>query len=109
MFTLKLYQNGPVGAGGRTVVLECAGIWADYCGHGVRHVQVFKKTVGVMDEDGPQNFYVGGDIKAFNKEAEGPQSPEAPEPLKLMGGPGGSYFEWGVLENPMGKTTEMFR
>ena len=51
MFTLKLYRNGPLPSDGRTVILECVGLWADECGDGVKMVQAFKKTVGVQDED----------------------------------------------------------
>jgi hypothetical protein len=87
MFTLKLYQNGPLPPTGRTVVMEVAGIWVDHCADGVKHVQAFKKTVGVMDEDGPNDFYIGG---------------EAPPEHA-------NYYSWGVLENAQGKTTEMLR
>jgi len=108
MFTLKLIQNGGPDRG-RTVILETTGVWADYCSHGVRQIQAFKKTVGVEDENGTFTCYVGGDRDAFNKNADMPRPTNSPDPVKLDDYIGGNYFDWGVLENAQGKTTEMFR
>lgn len=101
MFTLKLYQNGPLPPHGRTVIVETSGVWISHCDGGVKQIHTFKKKVGVMDEDGGQEFYVGGNLElplgkdcAFNDGA---------------GGPGNNYYTWGVLENAQGKTTEMLR
>lgn len=97
MFTLKLYQNGPLPPNGRTVILEVAGIWVNHCNEGVKEVMAFKKKVGVEDTDGTPTFYVGG-----NPSEPGPGS-------AIIMGAGGNYYSWGVLENALGKTTEMFR
>lgn len=104
MFSLKLYRNGPTPHMTRTVVLECVGIWSDSCANGVRHIQAFKKTVGVMDEDGGHEFYVGGDLPP-NTQVSNPDDP----PPAIVRGIGGNYYDWAVLENAQGKTTEMFR
>lgn len=87
MFTLKLYRNGPLPPHGRSVVMETVGIWVDHCEDNVKHIRAFRKTVGVMDEEGTPEFLVGGDPKAA----------------------GDDYYAWGVLENAQGKTTEIFR
>jgi len=99
MFTLKLYQNGQGMPGSRCIVIECVGIWSDICRDGVKHVRAFPKEVGVA-HDGMQEFFVGGDIKAF---LEGQKDPV------VSTGIGGNYFDWAVLENSQGKTTEMLR
>lgn len=109
MFTLKLYQNGQGMPGSRMVVMEVAGIWSDHCDGNVQYVQAFKKKVGVMDDDGPHDFYVGGT----------PTEEQTTKRLTLDGGGevgfaivmgcGGNYYGWGVLENAQGKTTEIFR
>lgn len=102
MFTLKLYRNGPVPGAGRTVIMECSGIWSDHCDQDVKYIQAFKKTVGVMDEDGPHEFYVGGtwhpNLTPHNP-GEVPNGTVSSE----------NYYSWGVLENAQGKTTEMLR
>lgn len=97
MFTLKLYQNGPLPPDGRTVIMEVVGVWADECERGVKHIHAFKSKVGVQDENGTDDFYVGG-------------TPLVPQPENgdITIGRGGNYFSWGVLENAQGKTTEMF-
>lgn len=99
MFTLKLYRNGPLPPEGKTVILETAGLWIDHCENDVKHIRAFKKTVGVMDEDGTPEFFVGGTpgTVGSNQESASP----------VMGHD--NYFSWGVLENAQGKTTEMFR
>lgn len=99
MFTLKLYRNGPLPPEGKTVILETVGLWINHCEDGVKHVRAFKKKVGVMDEDGAHEFFVGGTPKEPNSNQEN-ASP-------VMGYD--NYFSWGVLENAQGKTTEMFR
>lgn len=143
MFTLKLYQNGPLPPNGRTVILETVGLWIDECGYGVKHIRAFHKEVGIDDEGGTPEFYVGGDVDALRREisrkdpaqrpgafieVDGPAMPAAPaggvcgiiesgnfkapngaEPLHLESGVDGNYFSWGVLENALGKTTEVFR
>lgn len=101
MFTLKLYRNGPMPGSGRTVIVECAGIWSDRCDSGVQYIQAFKKTVGVQDEDGPHEFYVGGDFKPEWQSDNPAAPPSAITP--------DNYYGWGVLENALGKTTEMIR
>lgn len=102
MLTLKLYQNNP-GPYGRMVIIETVGIWADHCAGGVKHIRAFKKTLGVMDEDGTPEFYVGGD--PGNAPFDGHQKDDS----AIVQGVGGNYFTWGVLENSQGKTTEIFR
>lgn len=97
MFTLKLYQTGPLPPTGRTVILEVAGVWVNHCSQGVKEVLAFKKKVGVEDEDGSPTFYVGGE----------PSEPD--DKSAIIMGVGGNYYGWGVLENALGKTTEMFR
>lgn len=113
MFTLKLYQNG-VGGTRRSVVMECVGIWSDLCSPMLRtvelappadnslasvsHVTVFKKKVGTDDDDGSFTCYVGGQLPD-----------QLPSDSAIMPGAGGNYYDWGVLENAQGKTTEMFR
>jgi hypothetical protein len=104
MFTLKLYQN-QIGDRGRTVIIECAGVWADRFainpgGSVVTQLHVFKKKVGIQDEDGGHDFYVGGTLPP--PEERGPD-------FAIVDGAGGNHFAWGVLENAQGKTTEMFR
>lgn len=99
MFTLKLYRNGPLPPSGRTVVLETAGLWVDHCENGLKYIRAFKKTVGVQDEDGTPEFFVGMGF-APKPSIEG-EPPEAVTPDNL--------YSWGVLENAQGKTTEMFR
>ncbi len=105
MFTLKLYRNGPLPPEGKTVIIETVGLWISHCEHDIKHIQAFKKTVGVMDEDGTPEFYVGG------RPGEPPNSTPAlgAPPSAIVRGAGGNYFDWAVLENAMGKTTEMFR
>ena len=112
MFTLKLYQNGQGLSGARAVIMEVAGIWSDSCDDGVLHVRAFKKTVGVQDEDGEHDFYVGGSPSARWFEPQPPHpdgNVQANFPPVLVSGVGGNYFGWGVLENAQGKTTEMLR
>ena len=104
MFTLKMYQNGMNPMQGRTVILEVTGVWVDACEHGVKHVQAFKKKVGVMDEEGSIEFYVGGDLPPDTTVRSTDDPPSA-----IVRGTGGNYYSWGVLENAQGKTTEMFR
>lgn len=101
MFTLKLYRNGPLPPDGRTVIVETAGLWVNLCDGDVKHILAFKKTVGVEDEDGTPEFYVGGTIKLV------PLTSDFPSPI--IEGVGGNYYTWAVLENAQGKTTEMFR
>lgn len=101
MFTLKLYQNGPLPPDGRTVIIETVGLWIDECGNGVKHIRAFKKTVGVEDEFGTPEFYVGGEIENG--------TPGQVTPDSIITGRGGNYFSWGVLENAQGKTTQMLR
>lgn len=115
MFTLKLYQGGPIGPAGRSAIIEVAGVWIDHLDHGIKCLHVFRKTVGVQDDEDPFDFWVGGDPDAWNKEAEAengrPRPIGEPAPCMLILGScrGGNHFGWGVLENAMGKTTEMFR
>lgn len=106
MFTLKLYQNGQGMPGSRMVVMEVAGIWVDICDGSVKSVLAFKKKVGVQDEEGPYEFYVGG--TPTDAQLGKPRNPEAPVPA-ITTGIGGNYYSWGVLENAQGKTTEMIR
>lgn len=101
MFTLKLYQDGPMPPTGRTVIIETVGLWISHCDGGVKHIQAFKKNVGILDEDGTPEFYVGGRIIRDQNSAEFPSA--------IIEGAGGNYYSWGVLENAQGKTTEMFR
>lgn len=102
MFTLKLYRsNGSPTPHGRTVIIECAGFWVDECERGVKHVQTFKGSVGVMDEDGGFDAYVGGDHTP-QWMTEGPDVP----PSAITPD---NYYSWGVIENALGKTTEMIR
>lgn len=104
MFTLKLYQNGPLPPEGRTVIIETVGLWIDHCEGDVKCIKAFKKTVGVMDEGGTPYFYVGGQIGDLPKFGDGSGLGNA-----IIEGAGGNYYGWGVLENAQGKTTEMFR
>ena len=91
MFTLKLYKNGPLPPHGRTVIMQTMGIWIDYIGNGIKRIMAFEKKVGVgSDYD---EFYVGGI--------------PTEEHSVIQTGDGGNHFTWGVLENAMGKTTEM--
>lgn len=110
MFTLKLYQNGGT-LGGRTVIMECVGVWSDKCPGEVQHIRAFKKTVGVQDEDGHNEFYVGGSpppgMMQSRQDVDVPVESILPPAIVL--GVGGNYYDWGVLENAQGKTTEMFR
>ena len=110
MFTLKLYQNGGT-LGGRTVIMECVGVWSDKCPGEVQHIRAFKKTVGIQDEDGPNDFYVGGSVPSgmtqTSREEDSPTDRALPPAIVM--GVGGNYYDWGVLENAQGKTTEMFR
>lgn len=105
MFTLKLYQNGPLPPEGRSVIMEVAGVWVDHCEGNLKHVHAFKKTVGVQDEDGPHDFYVGGDFH----QVVGLPANQIARPADVSLGRGGNHYGWGVLENAQGKTTEMFR
>ena len=101
MLTLKLYRNGPLAPSGRTVILETVGLWVNHCEGDIKHILAFKKRVGVQDEDGTHEFYVGGTPKT-----------DEPEPGKMRDGVrrgDDDYYDWGVLENAQGKTTEMFR
>ena len=102
MFTLKLYRNGPLPPSGRTVVIETVGLWVNHCEGDVKHILAFKRKVGVYDEDGTHEFYVGG--TPVNR-ADLPK--DAPSPAFTT--EDDNYFTWGVLENAQGKTTEMFR
>jgi hypothetical protein len=104
MFTLKLYRSGPLAPEGRTVIVETVGLWIGHCDGGIKHIQAFKRTVGVMDEDGTPEFYVGGTIDRGPTKASQGDPPSA-----IVEGVGGNYYDWGVLENAQGKTTEMFR
>ncbi len=101
MFTLKLYQNGPMPPHGRTVILETVGLWVAHCDGDVKHIQAFKKKVGVMDEDGTPEFYVGGTVP--------PPPPNTDATTPALSVNNSNYYTWGVLENAQGKTTEMFR
>ena len=95
MFTLKLYQNTPC-LSGRVAVMECAGIWVTTRPNGVKEIYVFKDKVGVADEGNhTTQFYVGGD--------------PGPDQDAISKGIGGNWYDWGVLENAQGKTTEMIR
>jgi hypothetical protein len=98
MFTLKLYRNGPISPGGMTVIVETCGLWVGHCDNDIKHVQAFKKKVGVMDEEGTPEFYVGGSWKPIAGAGDLPTAINE-----------SNYFDWGVLENAQGKTTEMFR
>jgi hypothetical protein len=104
MFTLKLYRNGPLPPAGKTVILETVGLWIGHCDGGVKHIRAFKKKVGVQDEDGTPEFYVGGQPKSDD------DLPKGGDNLRdgIYAGDD-DYYSWGVLENAMGKTTEMFR
>lgn len=98
--------------GSRAVILEVVGVWSDMCDGYVQHLHAFKKTVGVQDEDGPHDFYVGGHpaLAMFEGTAGHPDAVnQTTMPPMLIKGVGGNYFDWAVLENAMGKTTEMFR
>jgi hypothetical protein len=101
MFTLKLYRNGPLPPGGKTVIVETVGLWIGHCPGDVKHILAYKKKVGVMDEDGTPEFYVGGTPKK--------KDPDAPHPNDGVYETDDDYYCWGVLENAMGKTTEIFR
>lgn len=101
MFTLKLYQNGPLPPEGRTVIMETVGLWVDECDRGIKFIRAFKKTVGVEDESGTPEFYVGGEPEPLGAQ----QDPNS----CIILGRGGNYFSWGVLENAQGKTTQMLR
>lgn len=101
MFTLKLYRNGPLPPEGRTVVIETVGLWVNHCENDVKHILAFKKKVGVADEDGTPEFFVGGTVPT----EPGPSN----EPLRQICAIDSDYYSWGVLENAQGKTTEMFR
>jgi len=105
MFTLKLYQNGPLPPEGRSVIVETVGLWVDELENGVKHIRAFRKDVGVMDEGGTPEFYVGGNMYSKGP----PPIPSSAEPLVLEMGRGGNYFSWAVLENSQGKTTQVFR
>ncbi len=95
MFTLKLYQNTPAPSG-RIAIMECVGVWATACDAGVRKIDVFRTEVGVAEEGNrTTTFYIGG--------KPGPQHDA------ISTGIGGNWYDWGVLENAQGKTTEMFR
>jgi hypothetical protein len=102
MFTLKLYRNGPLPPSGRTIILETVGLWVNHCEGDVKHILAFKKKVGVQDEDGTPEFYVGGTpIKYEDLPKDAPSASFSDRD--------DNYFGWGVLENAQGKTTEMFR
>jgi hypothetical protein len=95
MFTLKLDQNAPAPSH-RVAVMECAGIWITACEGGVKEIYVFKNKVGVADEgNDTTTFYVGGE--------------PGPGMDAVTKGVGGNWYDWGVLENALGKTTEMIR
>lgn len=100
MFTLKLYRNGPLPPDGKTVIVETVGLWIGHCDGDVKHIRAFKKKVGVQDEDGTPEFYVGG-AAPVDAPRNHDELPSAITP--------DNYYSWGVLENAMGKTTEMFR
>lgn len=102
MFTLKLYRNGPVPPEGKTVIVETVGLWISHCDNDMKHIRAFKKNVGVQDEDGTPEFYVGGNPPRTPPDNHG-------EPSPAISQIDGDYYSWGVLENAMGKTTEMFR
>lgn len=96
MLTLKLYQaNTADPMSSRTIIIECVGVWVDHCDNGVKHLRAFQKTVGVMDDGGTPEFYVGGTPK--------------PEQDAINTGHYGNHFAWAVIENALGKTTEMLR
>lgn len=103
MFTLKLYRNGPIAPGGHTVILETVGLWINCCDGDVKHILAFKKKVGVQDEDGTPEFYVGGSIDQPPPNTANTSGP----PVSAIND--SNYYSWGVLENAMGKTTEMLR
>jgi hypothetical protein len=92
MFTLKLYKNGPLEPRGRTEILQTSGIWINHCPNGVKEVHAFQSEVGVGPCD---TFYVGGE--------------PMPDQDAIHTGDGGNWYDWGVLENAQGKTTEMIR
>jgi len=95
MFTLKLYQNTGQPSG-RVAVMECAGIWVTAIDNGVKEVYAFKDRIGVADEGNrTTQFYVGGK--------------PTPDQDAISKGIGGNWYDWGVLENAQGKTTEMIR
>lgn len=98
MFTLKLYRNGDT-INSRVVIIETCGIWIDHNGKegDPRRILAFKKQIGVMDEEGTPEFYVGGrGLRVLVDEDPVPWHSD-------------NYFAWAVLENAQGKTTEMFR
>jgi hypothetical protein len=99
MFTLKLYRNGPLPPEGKTVIVEAVGLWIGHCEGDIKHIQAFKKKVGVEDEDGTPEFYVGGTRIKNHDDGSGPHSAVTDD----------NHYSWGVLENAQGKTTEMFR
>ena len=66
--------------------MQTPGIWADNCVGEMRQLFVFKTEVGVGDYD---TYFVGGDRAKCVMEEK--------------------HYDWGVLENAAGKTTEMFR
>lgn len=111
MFTLKLYQNGPLPGVGRTAIIELAGVWINHCDHGIKEIVPFRKKVGVQDrdEDYMPSFYVGGDREAWDKEIEARNQVPTDRPDELKMSQRSDYYGWGVLENAQGKTTEMFR
>lgn len=93
MFTLKLYRDGPLPPHGRTEILQTVGVWVNHCPNGVKQVMAFQTQVGVGSDY--ETFYVGGE--------------PAPDQDAIHMGDGGNHYDWGVLENAQGKTTEMFR
>lgn len=101
MFTLKLYKNGPLPPAGKTVIVETVGLWISHCEGDVKHIHAYKRKVGVQDEDGTPEFYVGGQPRTRDH--------TAPHPNNGIYEGDDDYYTWGVLENAMGKTTEMFR
>ena len=108
MFTLKLYRNGPLPPVGKTVILETVGLWIQHGENGMKQILAFKKKVGVQDEDGTPEFYVGG----CPKRSEDRPKAQPNEEMVLRDGVydnDDDYYSWGVLENALGKTTEVFR
>lgn len=105
MFTLKLYRNGPLPPYGRTIIMEVSGIWVDRCENDVLHVQPFRKTVGVQDEEPLPDFYVGGTWHPPLAQSNDPRDQSGPQSAIHEW----NYCGWGVLETAEGKTTEMLR
>lgn len=104
MFTLKLYRNGPLPPSGHTVILETVGLWINECESGMKRLLAFKKKVGVEDEDGTPEYYVGG-----SPGDAPPKDRDSNLPSAVVYRGDSHYYDWGVLENAQGKTTQVFR